>query len=243
MNCLLGVGIFAALLVASAGGRTSSTQLTDTFTNWLDHPAINYTSTEPTDPVAQLSRGLENGRVELRPDGPSGYLRSLLDALNVPVESQIAVFVPDSVQARRINHANPRTLFYNDNVIVGWVRGGFIEIAAQDRQQGVAFYALEQGIGFDRARITRRRDCLSCHFSYSTVGVPGVVARSSGQFAVDHRIGLDNRWGGWYVTGTLGVESTSGQYHPRRPVRPRLHQLPAQATGLHSMVGSIGLAT
>jgi len=200
-----------ALSFASARGRTSAAQLTDTFTRWLDHPAIQYTTAEPTDPVARLGHELESGRVVLRSNGPSGYLRSLLDALNIPVESQIAVFVPDSVQARRINHDNPRTLFFTDNVIVGWVRGGFIEIAAQDRQTGVAFYSLDQPlIGFDHARITRRHDCLSCHYSYSTVGVPGVLSRSSGQFSVDHRIGLESRWGGWYVTGALGSNRHRG---------------------------------
>jgi hypothetical protein len=55
-----------------------------------------------------------------------------LRALRVPVESQIAVFAKDSVQARRIERGNPRTLFFNDSVVVGWVRGGFIELAAQD---------------------------------------------------------------------------------------------------------------
>jgi hypothetical protein len=195
----------AALLATSALARASGTQLTDTFTRWLDHPAINYKSTEPTDPVAQLSRKVRDGGVQLKSDGPSGYLRSVLDALNVPVESQIAVFVPDSVQARRINPGNPRTLFFNDNVIVGWVRGGFIEIAAQDRQQGISFYALDQAsFGLGGARITRRDDCLSCHYSYATAGVPGVVVRSSGQFAVDHRVGFEARWGGWYVTGRHG---------------------------------------
>jgi len=123
----------AAMLATSALASVSGTQLTDTFTRWLDHPAIHYRSTEPTDPVAQLSRRLQDGSVQLKTDGPSGYLRSVLDALDVPVESQIALFVPDSVQARRINPGNPRTLFFNDNVIVGWVRGGFIEIDREAR--------------------------------------------------------------------------------------------------------------
>jgi hypothetical protein len=204
----------AALLATSALVKTSGTQLADTFTRWLDHPAINYKSTEPTDSVARLSRRLQDGSVRLKSDGPSGYLRSVLDALDVPIESQIAVFVPDSVQARRINPGNPRTLFFSDNVVVGWVRGGFIEIAAQDRRQGIAFYAMDQALfGSGGARIARRDDCLSCHYSYSTAGVPGVVVRSSGQFAVDHRVGLEARWGGWYVTGTHGSIRHLGNTH------------------------------
>ena len=43
-----------------------------------------------------------------------------------------------------------------------------------------------------------------CHYSYDTVGVPGMLVRSVGQTAVDHRLPLEQRWGGWYVTGTHG---------------------------------------
>ena len=197
------VALAAAMLTASALLRAG--QLSETFRRWLDHPAIKYASTPSTDPVAQLSRRIQDGSVQLESNGPSGYLRSVLAALNVPIESQIAVFVPDSVQAPRIRRDNPRTLFFTDNVAVGWVRGGFIEFAAQDRRQGVIFYALEQTLfGFGKPQITRRDDCLTCHYNYSTVGVPGAVVRSSGQFAVDHRLGLEDRWGGWYVTGTHG---------------------------------------
>ena len=74
----------------------------------------------------------------------------MLEALNVPVESQIVVFARDSVQLARITMTNPRTLFFNESVAVGWVRGGFIEVASQDPQNGVIFYALEPGF----ARIT-----------------------------------------------------------------------------------------
>jgi hypothetical protein len=71
--------------------RTATAQLSDTFTNWLEHPAIAYKTTATTDPVALLNARLEAGQVQLRDDGPSGYLRSILDALAVPVESQMAV--------------------------------------------------------------------------------------------------------------------------------------------------------
>src|SRR5207253_10099907 len=69
----------------------------------------------------------------------SDLLRSALDALRVPIESQMVVFSKTSVQAQRINPQNPRTLFFNDSVVIGWVRGGFIEVAAQDPRQGVIF--------------------------------------------------------------------------------------------------------
>jgi hypothetical protein len=200
----------SAIAVSAATGlaRVSVEQLSDTFTNWLVHPAIHYTS-PPNDVVAQLNRHIQDGTVRLRFDGPSGYLRSVLEALNVPIESQIAVFVKDSVQRARISLDNPRTLFFNDAVAVGWVRGGFVELAAQDPQQGVIFYALEQ-TPTGQPQFQRRDDCLACHYSYATAGVPGMLVRSSGQFEVDHTIPLDKRWGGWYVTGQHGAIGISG---------------------------------
>ena len=183
--------------------RAQSGPLSSTFTNWIDHPSIAYRSTPAADPVSQLNQALQSGRVQLTADGPSGYLQSLLEALHVPVESQIVVFARDSVQLARITMTNPRALFFNDSVAVGWVRGGFIEVASQDPQNGVIFYAIEPGM-VASPPLRRRDDCLSCHYSYSTAGVPGMLVRSYEQFAVDHTIPIDKRWGGWYVTGSSG---------------------------------------
>ena len=191
------------VLVASAASALLCAQggpLSTTFTNWIDHPAIGYRSTLAGDPVSQLNQALQSGRVQLTADGPSGYLQSLLKALNVPVESQIVVFARDSVQLARITMSNPRALFFNDSVAVGWVRGGFVELASQDPRNGVIFYALEPG----SSQLRRRDDCLSCHYSYSTAGTPGMLVRSYEQFAVDHTIPIEKRWGGWYVTGSSG---------------------------------------
>jgi hypothetical protein len=182
---------------------TGAAQLSTTFVNWRDHPAIAYETTSTADPVSRLNLAIQAGRVELKYDGPSGYLRSVLDALNVPVDSQMAVFAKDSVQSRRISAGNPRTIFFNDSVAVGWVRGGFIEIASQDPRQGVIFYTLEQR-WMGQPRFKRENACLTCHYAYSTVGVPGMLVRGVGQFEVDHRVPLAERWGGWYVTGTHG---------------------------------------
>jgi hypothetical protein len=159
----------------------------------LTHPAIQYDKAS-NDPIAALLRR-PDALKRLTPDGPSGYLRSLLAALDVPVESQILVFSKGSLQSQIINAANPRALYFNDSVVVGWVRGGLIEIAAQDPSQGTIFY-----MGDPSARALTRTDdrCLSCHFSPRTGLVPGMIEPMS------HRRPLDQRWGGWYVTGTLG---------------------------------------
>jgi hypothetical protein len=177
--------------------------LSETFVNWADHPAIQYATRPTTDPVAELNRNIQAGEIHLRRDGAAGYLQSVLDALHVPVDSQMMVFEKDSVQAGRISPQNPRSLFFNDAVAVGWVRGGFIELASQDPQQGVIFYTLQQSLAGEPT-LTRHNECLTCHYAYGSLGVPGMLDRSARQFVVSHRLPFEKRWGGWYVTGTHG---------------------------------------
>jgi len=193
----------AAVVVTPAAGDQVEDALSGTFTDWSRHPAIAYSKQDTRDPVAELSRQMRDGRISLQRQGTSGFLRSVLDALHVPLESQIVVFNPDSVQARRINAGNPRSLFFNDRVAVGWVRGGFIELASQDPAQGVIFYQLQEAL-VGQPFFVRRDDCLSCHYSYASTGVPGMLSRSTQQFSTSHRVPIEKRWGGWYVTGNVG---------------------------------------
>jgi len=183
-----------------------------------DHPAIeyfNYAKHPPADAVAALNRRLSTGQAQLRFEAGTGYLRSVLEALQVPVDSQVVVFSRTSLQAPRIEPRNPRTIFFNDRVAVAWVSGGFMEAAAQDPEQGVIFYSLEQQSS-RQPEFQRRDDCLRCHISDISLGVPGMMVRSRytatdgrplliyGGFATDHRSPLSERWGGWYVTGHAG---------------------------------------
>jgi hypothetical protein len=178
----------------------------------LDDPAIHYGYTPVHDAIASLDPKL------LKFEGPSGYLGSVLDALHVPVESQIAVFSKTSLQAPLIEPNNPRTIFFNDSVAVGWMKGGFIEIAALDPRQGVQFYKLEQRAS-SSPRFVRGSalECLRCHVGETTLGVAGFVVRSTytaadgspmliyGGGVVDHRTPIEDRWGGWFVTGSVGT--------------------------------------
>ena len=199
-----------------------------------EHPAIGYGGAGSADPVAQLSANLVNGRAELRFENGTGYLRSLLAALEIPVESQIAVFSKTSLQSPLIDSRNPRTIFFNDAVTVAWMRGGFIEIAAHDPQQGAVFYALPQGRGAP-ARLLRDNSCLQCHYSAATLGVPGFLARSIpsgadgsimpwlGNYTTSHQSPLEERWGGWYVTGrTAGRHLGNATVPARNAAEPPL---------------------
>lgn len=182
------------------------------FKGSLEHPAIEYATRPPRDPVARLSREINEGRIQIPFEPRSGFLRGVLRALDVPVESQIVAFSKTSLQSPRITPENPRTLFFNDGVAVAWVNGGFIELAATDPQQGINFYTLQ----FDRVtqpQFVHQTRCLSCHESFTSLDVPGMLVKSVfpardgtamyqfGSHIPDHRTPFAERWGGWYVTG------------------------------------------
>jgi hypothetical protein len=205
----------AAIFTLALFATVVFADLADDVVPLRDDPAIEY-GTRPThDPISVLNDEIEAGRARLKFDSEQGYLRSVLEALKIPIESQMAVFSKTSVQARLINPENPRTLFFNDSVVVGWVRGGFIEVATQSPQQGIIFYSLPQA-NQAKPRFERKNDCLTCHDSYDALGVPGMLVRSNfigpnlmtlrslGSYNTDHRSPLEQRWGGWYVTGNSG---------------------------------------
>jgi hypothetical protein len=89
-----------------------------------NHPAIAYATAPVSDPIAQLNERLRRGEVTLEKNEQSGYLPAVLSVLGVTVDSQVLVFSKTSFQAPRINPTNPRAIFFNDKVSVGWVRGG-----------------------------------------------------------------------------------------------------------------------
>jgi hypothetical protein len=196
-------------------------QRQDAFQMSRDHPAIAYSTHDANTVVSQLNRKIDNGDLRLARDGAGGYLRSVLEALSVPVESQVVVFSPTSSQSSRISPTNPRAVFFGDTVAVGWVRGGAVlEIAAQDPEQGVIFYSLAQEAA-DRPQFKRNDECLACHLSWDTLAVPGLQVFSTQPlpddknayavgFASNHAVPLEQRWGGWYVTGRAGSVTHQG---------------------------------
>ncbi len=181
------------------------------FDRSIDHPAIRYGTTDANTVVEALNRKLADRSASLVFDEKSGYLKSVLDLLNIPVESQVLVYTQTSLQAQHITMTNPRAIYFNDTVSVGYVRGGgLLEIVAQDAALGSVFYAVRQ----ERAAAPtfgREQQCLRCHLSWDTLGVPGQTILSTfprkdendyaNGFTVDHYRPIEDRWGGWYVTG------------------------------------------
>ena len=134
----------------------------------------------------------------------------------MPVESQLLVFSKTGIQRQQTGPRNPRALYFDESVVVGYIPGApVIELAAHDPQQGVVFYTLDQAA--DAPVLTRRTTCLTCHVSTSTLEVPGLIDRSNmvgpdgavmpqlGSFAVNHRTEHTERWGGWFVTKNVST--------------------------------------
>ncbi|MCA9263060.1 MAG: hypothetical protein KDA60_04405 [Planctomycetales bacterium] len=178
---------------------------------------IYYNTAVTSDPAKQLQDKLDSGETQLTYDAAHGYLNAVLEQFHVPISSQVLVFSKTSFQLRRINPQTPRAVYFSDDVYIGWVQDGdVVEISAVDAEQGAIFYTLSQTESAHPELQRDRGQCIVCHASSRTSGVPGHLVRSvfpnrsgqpffgSGTFTTDHRSPFPERWGGWYVSGTHG---------------------------------------
>jgi hypothetical protein len=192
-------------------------QRAGTFMGSPDDPAIRYSTAPLNNIVVDVNKKLQDGVIKFSFDNRSGYLGSALEALQLPIDSQLLVFSRVSLQGKRISDQNPRALFFNDRVALGWVRGGdLLEVAAYDESEGVVFYTLEQRVDESPTPQQFKRSfiCLGCHVTGNTLGVPGLLMFSTTrpeptQFTglprhVDQSDALSKRFGGWFVTGSTG---------------------------------------
>ena len=101
---------------------------------------IEYSLSQPNNVVSQLQDRLERGEVALPYDDAHGYLQSMLQALKVPVESQMLVFSKTSKQRNRIAPRTPRAIYFNDDVYVGYCQqGDVLEVSVADPTLGRRF--------------------------------------------------------------------------------------------------------
>jgi hypothetical protein len=183
---------------------------------------INYRA-DAKDPVALLQKRMDRGEVTLAYEPKHGYLKSVLENLAIPIDSQTLVFSKTSFQYKKISPGAPRALYFNDDVYIGQVHEGkVIEVVSFDPAQGAIFYILDEQPSehpvFERAEL----DCTQCHVAAGTRNVPGVLLRSiyatrtgtqatpSQSFITGQESPLSQRWGGWYVTGTYGSQTHMG---------------------------------
>jgi hypothetical protein len=199
---LLMMALSATALPALAAGQTAPARA---FVPYSDEP-INYLDAPVDDPVARLDKGEATLGFEPR----HGYLDSVLKLLEIPESPQTLVFSKTSLQYKKISPKTPRALYFNDNVYVGWVRGGdLLEIASFDPKQGAIFYLLDQVKTDSPALLRASIDCTQCHVARETRGVPGVFLRSvpatvtgtqaarTKSTVTGHETPLAERFGGW----------------------------------------------
>jgi hypothetical protein len=201
------LGVVGLLHSASTSGQNPERRI-----GGLDErPEIQYATRPTADRVAKLNDALARGTQTLRRDARTGYLTAVLDALGVPPESQLLVFSKTGVQRAYTSPRNPRALYFDQSVAVGYAPGApMLELAAHDSRQGVVFYTLDQAAA--PPALVRRTTCLTCHVTAGTLDVPGLIARSNhvredgtvmpqmSSHDVDHHTSHPDRWGGWFVT-------------------------------------------
>jgi len=221
--------------------------------SYVNNDAIRYAASTPSDAVARLQQRIDAGTTELTFDAATGYLKSVLQMFDVPVDSQLLVFSKTSFRRDLISPAHPRAVYFGAGAYVAWVPGApQLEVASMDPQLGAVFYTLEQK---KTARPTFQREisrCLPCHESASqTSGVPGFVMKSvlpddsgepiltAGTSVTTDRSPLKERWGGWYVTGTAGGQLHMGNLTvPDTTERFRIELGRANAASVDLPVGS-----
>jgi len=184
---------------------------------------IGYSTKVSHNDITELQKKIDNGETNLLHDNKTGYLKSLLKHLNISPSSQMLVFSKTSFQNEYITPHTPRAIYFSDNVYIGWVQHGTVmEISTQDPQLGGVYYTLSQ-VKKDKPKFKREtHDCFQCHVSRNTLSVPGPLVRSvfpdkrgfpilhGGTFLTTHESKITERWGGWYVTGNLGLQTHMG---------------------------------
>ncbi len=183
-----------------------------------DLPPLSYSDTPATDRLAVLAEKWQKDPVSLPGATPLERLRSALVQLQVPEASQMLVFSKTSKQNGLIHPRNPRALYFSKNCYVGYVPNGAMEVAIQDGRLGPVFYHVDLGNPSRLIRIERdTNECLSCHGTANTENVPGLLVRSVfpdadghpllslGSDLVTHATPVAERWGGYYVTGSISL--------------------------------------
>lgn len=213
-------GVLVAAVFGTLCHSESALMAQDDF----EGPPISYSETTPDNCISRLQERLNKGEVVLEHDNHFGYIKAVLQALNVPLESQSLVFSKTSLQLRRINPKTPRAIYFNTDVYIGFCQNGDVmEVSAVDPKLGTVFYTMDQKKSDGVPQFDRRTDnCLVCHSSSRTEGVPGHLVRSlltdaggqpllaAGSKNVNHTTPIEERWGGWYVTGLAGSQKHMG---------------------------------
>lgn len=188
----------------------------------LDAEPHRYHQRELKDPFTRIKSDLEAGKLGLDHGSEKAFLASLLARLGVPVSSQMLVFSTTSLQLRLIRQDNPRALYFSDDLHIGYIPGGKIEVLSMDPELGAIFYMFDIPRVGESVRVERSERCNNCHADDDTGGVPGIVIKSVMPGATGgsldtfrpertgHDVPFSERFGGWYVTGKSAIANHLG---------------------------------
>jgi hypothetical protein len=213
-----------------------------TFPNFSE-PPHNYWQQEPKDLFTKIKSDLGSGRLKFDTSSEKAFVTGILKALDIPVSSQLLVFSTTSLQLRLINYRNPRALYFNEEIYLGWVPNGKIEVISIDPDIGGVFHIFNIPRTPEPPTIERSTRCMNCHAGHDVGRVPVLLAKSvvpgpNGGTLDSFRIGktghgipLSERFGGWYLTGTPNIPkhwgNRTGELSPAglktTPVEPGRH--------------------
>jgi hypothetical protein len=216
----LAIVLAAASVVRGAGTQSAA-----------ERRLAAYEAVMPDDAISRLQRRIDAGEVALKFDAKWGYLPSVLAALRIPASSQALVFSKTSFQLDKIGPWSPRAIYFGDDTYIGWVqRGTVLEVATVDPARGAMFYTLAQQPAAAPRFERQTHNCLQCHdSSLNTGGVPGFVVQSlyvdrygyplssRRNPVMSDRAPFNERFGGWYVTGTHGDQVHMGNLAAELP--------------------------
>jgi hypothetical protein len=187
----------------------------------IDGPPHHYRTRTPRDRFTRAMQAIENDP-RLDRSGEKAFLISFLKILGVPASSQMLVFSTTSLQLRFISPSNPRAIYFSEDIYVGYIPGGRIEVVALDPELGAVFYIFDIPREQSPIRYERSERCMNCHATDDTGYVPGLVIKSvvpapSGgslegfrQLQSGHAIPFADRFGGWHVTGRHSITNHWG---------------------------------
>lgn len=200
-------GVAMVLLLATGGSSL------------LAEPPLQAETAEETSPdtLAVLWDKVRTQGVSLDASSEKAYLRSLLEELQIPVESQVLVFSKTSLQKPLIGPKRPRAIYFNEECYVGTVPGGDLEIISVSPERGFRYYLMAHPLSrHTEPELVQNNQCLSCHTGGELM-VQSVHVSESGypiggvdRYLTSYESPFSERWGGWYVTGTHGADLHMG---------------------------------
>jgi hypothetical protein len=187
------------------------------FYNDFELKPHGYFTRKPQDPMSLLMEKIDTGEVKITEENGKPLVERLLRELKLDKDTQVLVFSKTSLQKRAVSYRNPRAIYFNESVYLGWMPNGRVEVASFDPEIGPLFYFQRQ-LDDTRSRLfVRTRSCLGCHAGNATNFIPGSLGRSvypdrTGRVLKGiedyrrsgHHIPLQDRYGGWFVSGQHG---------------------------------------